>query len=429
MDAIMVFTGRSLKHMLVERGSQAWVLDPRRARGFQYLVCTQNRQSGAQRTGSAPHASAFIVAKISDIVESVEEPSRYNILFDEFAQINIPGAWKGWRNPVRYTTLEELGISLAELRFERVSDAESEGTAAQAVSLPISSLVLELQSTALDKDSSITDLLRRVKVVASKLGRSDILQWVNLEIQGYPNEEFVPDYRELHGTVKGFNPYHGWLTVMFEDSEVEKNASTKKERNPISEIEALLEEKGALTSIAGPGIRSGLNYAMEARVFFSASQLRRIVDAVRNKILDWALALEKQGVLGEGMTFSESDKKQAASVPSISIGFIENFAGSVGGTVKRQSIVANPVVLRSFEEQVREFTEQIDTRLKSTPADEASEVHAAVDEVRLELAKPNRDENLIKKALRKIPAAAVVLSKYATQQFITLEVAKLIGAS
>jgi hypothetical protein len=35
----------------------------------------------------------------------------------EFAEVDVPGAWKGWRNPVKYTTLEELGIEFSQLKF------------------------------------------------------------------------------------------------------------------------------------------------------------------------------------------------------------------------------------------------------------------------------------------------------------------------
>jgi len=44
--------------------------------------------------------------------------SRYLIQFSEFARLNIPEIWKGDRNPVKYDTLEELGIDLSTLRWE-----------------------------------------------------------------------------------------------------------------------------------------------------------------------------------------------------------------------------------------------------------------------------------------------------------------------
>jgi hypothetical protein len=37
----------------------------------------------------------------------------------------MPDTWRGWRNPVRYTTLEELGIKLDDLRFEPILERPS----------------------------------------------------------------------------------------------------------------------------------------------------------------------------------------------------------------------------------------------------------------------------------------------------------------
>jgi hypothetical protein len=57
----------------------------------------------------------------------------------------------------------------------------------------------------------------------------------------------------------------------------------------------------------------------------SPSALAGILDAVRNKILDWALELESHGVLGEGMTFSAQERQAAASVT------IHNYGSLVQG--------------------------------------------------------------------------------------------------
>jgi len=69
-----------------------------------------------------------LVGKINDVVPSPENPERWLIQFSEYAEISVPNVWgKGWRNPVRYTTLEDLGINPAHLEFKPMPDAvESE---------------------------------------------------------------------------------------------------------------------------------------------------------------------------------------------------------------------------------------------------------------------------------------------------------------
>jgi hypothetical protein len=50
--------------------------------------------------------------------------------------------------------------------------------------------------------------------------------------------------------------------------------------------------------------------------FISHNQLAGIVDTVRTIIVEWSLKLEAEGILGAGMTFSESEKKKAVGLPT-----------------------------------------------------------------------------------------------------------------
>jgi hypothetical protein len=58
------------------------------------------------------------VGKIRDVVSAPNSEGRYLIQFSEYAQVNIPDAWKGDRNPVKYTSLEEIGIDPTSLKWE-----------------------------------------------------------------------------------------------------------------------------------------------------------------------------------------------------------------------------------------------------------------------------------------------------------------------
>ena len=62
-------------------------------------------------------------------------------------------------------------------------------------------------------------------------------------------------------------------------------------------------------------------YVHTAQIVF-----KDIVEQVRNAILDWAIGLEKAGILGDGIGFTMEEKKKAAEAsPSI---HIENFTGN-----------------------------------------------------------------------------------------------------
>jgi len=107
---LVVLTGRGSARLLSEGGSQAWRLNRENAARYSYCVCVQNRNvhwGGADKE----HHHAFMIGRIKEVVESKEAPDRYLILFSEYAEIDHPNAWPGLRNPVRYGTLEEFGVT------------------------------------------------------------------------------------------------------------------------------------------------------------------------------------------------------------------------------------------------------------------------------------------------------------------------------
>ncbi|HEY3770330.1 MAG TPA: hypothetical protein VGN44_16780 [Candidatus Angelobacter sp.] len=123
-EAIIVFTARSVERILNEGGSASWRLDRNHARRCAYAVCTRNTLADWTE-GQEEHRSAFLVGKISNVIpcaptpENHEAPNnRYLIQFSEFARVNVLDTWKGDRNPVKYTTLEELGINFSKLKWE-----------------------------------------------------------------------------------------------------------------------------------------------------------------------------------------------------------------------------------------------------------------------------------------------------------------------
>lgn len=120
-SAICVLTARGIERILAEGGSQAWVLDAKRARGCEYVVCVQNHGfTDDWGHVSAPHHSAFIVGRLKEVVPSQEENSenRWILKFSEFAEVDVPDAWPGFRNPVLYTDLERFNIDVSTLSFQ-----------------------------------------------------------------------------------------------------------------------------------------------------------------------------------------------------------------------------------------------------------------------------------------------------------------------
>jgi hypothetical protein len=112
---LSVLTARGADRLLAEKGTQAWRLRPQNVEKLAYCVCVQNQRNGPWGGADQPHHHAFMVGKITEVVESPEgRAGRYLVVFSEYARIDVPNAWPGLRNPVRYATLEEFGIMDAD---------------------------------------------------------------------------------------------------------------------------------------------------------------------------------------------------------------------------------------------------------------------------------------------------------------------------
>src|SRR2546421_10839276 len=76
----------------------------------------------------------------------------------------------------------------------------------------MSSIVLELQAEAMDADTNLGSLLRKSLAVATKLQLAEWIAWCKCELNGYPSGANIPEYRNLYGEMKMFNPYNGiWM--------------------------------------------------------------------------------------------------------------------------------------------------------------------------------------------------------------------------
>ena len=117
-ESVAVFTFESIDRILNDGGTSEWRLSQHRARQCAVAVCTRNSDA-TPAEGSEPHCSAFMIGKVSDVVNSPGPmPCRYLIQFSEYALVNIHETWRGDQNPVRYRTLEEFGIDPLKLEWK-----------------------------------------------------------------------------------------------------------------------------------------------------------------------------------------------------------------------------------------------------------------------------------------------------------------------
>lgn len=180
------------------------------------------------------------------------------------------------------------------------------------------SIVLELQRDALDPSISVLSLLRKAYVVARKLNVEQFQEWIELELKGYDGHS-IPEYRSVRGQLRAWNPYHGWHSIVTHDQsllEIYETVCNSSIGQSISELSALINDAdGELQIQFPPTIESLLASTVRTsvKIGISSASVKRIVESVRDVILQWALKLEEDGITGEGMSFSKEEKQIAAS--------------------------------------------------------------------------------------------------------------------
>jgi hypothetical protein len=169
--AVVVFTVEGLGTIRRQGGTQHWILNRSRATDSEFVVLVQNRiKSDIEHdewkgfaTATHQHGTAFLIGRITDIVRS-DEAGRWLIKIGEYADLDIQNIWKGWRFPVRYMPLSDLGVDPKRLTFKPLiglngSVPKASGTAAAgAVPLSIADAKRGLAATfgVSEKDIEIT---------------------------------------------------------------------------------------------------------------------------------------------------------------------------------------------------------------------------------------------------------------------------------
>jgi len=292
-------------------------------------------------------------------------------------------------------------------------------------------VVIELQREALDQSVAVSELLRKALVVARKLKLGEFQQWVDNELNGYKDE--VPDYRVASGQARGWNPYNGWIPLIFEDPKEAEAVSKRACGQSIAEIEDLLN--GESSTLHMPysqhlqrALSKGFGYETEVSLFVGRGALIRIIDAVRTVVLNWALELEEQGILGEGLSFSEKEKEAATSTSQN----ISNFYGPVHGPQIAQGNQQAIQVSSTFTvdvEALKELIAQIESAVPHLRIadNKRAELESELATLKAQASSPNPKKGIVREGLSSLRSILEGASGSALGQ-IVLGIGKMLGS-
>ncbi len=170
-------------------------------------------------------------------------------------------------------------------------------------------LLEEIQNEAVDSKSDLGQLLRKCKVLASRLGSKPLEDWLLWELDGYPKDGELPEYRVWTLVLKGH--FSGPFGSAIRNAAIPRNCIPERLRESWTRFTcrysaAVIEQmvgKSEAGFLTVP--RTELAPYLNDEVFegmgcigvwgeFSEHRFVSVLNAVRNRILDFVLALEKE---------------------------------------------------------------------------------------------------------------------------------------
>lgn len=181
-------------------------------------------------------------------------------------------------------------------------------------------LIDELVDSLSGESPKLTEALMKTKVLLYRLGRKDLVEWVTHELNGYPVDVQVPEYRIICSSVRGVvtNGFHRYSSYPLPTLHLKEETRNRFERLEMRESISAL--KGLAASDESKLVRPiAIEYNSIFEKSFSAGyhverawcdmgigQIGQIVTVVRSRLLDFVLELESK--VDDKMTEDEVKK-------------------------------------------------------------------------------------------------------------------------
>ena len=274
--------------------------------------------------------------------------------------------------------------------------------------MTIEPIVLQLQSDCLNSQAPISTLLRKAKLIASKLELENFQQWLESELSGYncPLND-LPEYRKALGAPKMFHPYGGWQNIVIGDSKLSTIISTCHLPQAVSELEHMVKSNDSGFVILGFNeairdfLHNNLGIQVQCGLHVSTSVLVGALEGVKNSVLDWTLKLERAGILGEGISFSKSEIERAQTVTNNFYNSNVGVAGTVSGDAKNSHFYTSSGDIN--QQNIMKLVSQIREASPGLPAAIAEEIEQPVAELEnaAKIENPSRVANALQ-SIRKV---------------------------
>ncbi|HHC7315872.1 TPA: hypothetical protein ACN3ZO_003512 [Vibrio cholerae] len=225
--------------------------------------------------------------------------------------------------------------------------------------------IIELLSS---KDGSLSEALIKTKVLLHKIGQKDLVLWVNHELNGYPDDEQIPNYRLVDAQVKvnasngvyQFNSHP--IPLGHLEPEHRKRLETGSMPQSLAVIEKFAKtEEGTLEShipmeaygLLSKGLSNGY-HIQRAWSEVPITSVENILMQVRSRLLDFVLELNS-GLDSSGDKTNTSEALAAINPKNLFNNAIFGPNTTIVLGNSNSTNVHNNVVTNDFESLKREL--------------------------------------------------------------------------
>ena len=178
-------------------------------------------------------------------------------------------------------------------------------------------IIEELIHDLSQANPNISDALLKTKILLFKLGQKDLAGWVNHELNGYPSDTAVPDYRVTQGVLKGVitNGYWTYNDQVLPTSHLPDALRDRFERRiELREPISVLQEIGGhgkaihfqvpieINHLIGEALDDGA-WVLQSNCQLGLGVPTRVTTQIRSRLIDFLLELREE--FGDDATNAE----------------------------------------------------------------------------------------------------------------------------
>ena len=264
--------------------------------------------------------------------------------------------------------------------------------------------------TDLMNNGSLSDILLKTKIFATKRGDNELISWISKELDGYGSEK-PPKYRILNCglTVDVFIPLRGTTCIDFpidriNDDTIRNRLSSIAFLNPITEIENLCKDDsnyGLVTMKVPVDVYPFMSRFINGQIqdvyqYVTTAAVLQILTSVKSLLIDFLLKVSDE----EQINFNSFIQTKPNMI-TINAGIVNTGSGDVNAQGSTNVVGDNNIISEDNKQELLRILAEIDRIAASQSNSEYEEVSK---DIKSELQKEKPEKKYLKRCFQLIPS-------------------------